>query len=110
MMDKARRPYHAGQLNSHEKAMAIKNTKSAKKNLNRDDVELRPYPTDAVERILTGATDEGSAVQSVMDSMKNICVEELMLLVTETGAPVPRTGLPIGFHTPELRFVVHSSW
>jgi hypothetical protein len=45
-----------------------------------------------------------------MDSRKNICMEELMLLVTETGAPVPGTGSPTGSHAPELRSVVYSSW
>jgi hypothetical protein len=41
-----------------------------------------------------------------MDSLKNVCIEELTLLVTQTVAPVPATGLPIGDHTPELRFVL----
>ena len=35
---------------------------------------------------------------------------ELMLFVVETGVPAPKTGLPAGTHTPELRFVVDSSW
>jgi hypothetical protein len=42
-----------------------------------------------------------------MDSLKNICMEELMLLVTQIGTPVPRTGSPAGSQMPELRFVVH---
>jgi hypothetical protein len=42
-----------------------------------------------------------------MDSLKNICIEEPMLLVVQTGAPVPRTGLPAGSHASELRFVVY---
>ena len=45
----------------------------------------------------------------VMDNLKNIGIEEPMLLVAQSGAPVPATGLPAGSHAPELRFVLYSS-
>ncbi len=45
-----------------------------------------------------------------MESLKKVCIEELMLLVSQTVAPVPATGLPVGDHTPEARFVPCSGW